>query len=546
MTSPSPTNIAYNGNVTTWWIPATNLSALTATGVVSTISIAPINGLKVITWETTNGTFNKTTGVWTIGTLTAGTTVWLKIVTEVVDIGLAPFTLTYVLSGTNIDPNNINNTGTQTLTSVVGAATAAAIDDPNQCNCVDVSTNDIACNVGITERRINVPSLTNIASYTWDVTTGKGKFIPSSPFIDSTFTYTIWCNTGSGFVQTSGPALVTIPAMFANVDPWNHSSDIVEYTELSPTDIAFIETIPKYTGITLANYCWRTLRNAADILVGAEAVECTGKQDTRHLYFCSESECDPTPPTCTSCPNNQLPADAIAYLTTLTGYTPELGDTVMVQFTDAYSYFTYEPLGWTRSGCSCVYKISQTAGNLIILDPIDNAPYLSAAIITDATDEKARVTGNDTTSGFLNGKLVAGTGISFTVTNPGANEALVIAASAAPSTNVQVADTPSINMGLIGTGTVPDPFIVSGVYNDGSPTPQYVAGSPGTTGEILADVSTLFGTPCAGSYTATYTLNGYSTDVYENVTLVGTVLTYDIKLGAPSGTHYINIQRVCS
>ena len=172
---------------------------------------------------------------------------------------------------------------------------------------------------------------------------------------------------------------------------------------------------------------------------------------------------------------------------------------------------------------------------------------ISFVQVVSSNDEKARVTGNDTTSGFLNGKLVAGTGISFTVTNPGANEALVIAASAAPSTNVQVADTPSINMGLIGTGTVPDPFIVSGVYNDGSPTPRYELGAPGSTGNTF-DVSLLFGMPCAGSYTASYQLNGFSIDVYNlaTISLVGTTLTYDVLSTAPSGTHYINIQRTCA
>jgi Domain of unknown function DUF11 len=544
MTSPSPTNIAYNGNITTWWIPATNLSALTATGVVSTLSILPINGLKVITWETANGTFNKTTGVWSIGTLAPGATVWLKLVTEVIDIGLAPFILTYVLSGTNIDPNNVNNTGTQTLTSVVGAAVAAAIDDPNQCNCVDVSVNDTPCNVGVTEWRLSVPSFTNIASYTWDVTTGKGKIIPTTPFANSTFTYTMWCNTGSGFVQTAGPATVTITAMFDSLTPWNHKSDIVEYSELSPTDIAFIETIPKYTAITLADYCWRTLRNASDVLVGAEAIECTGQQDTRHFYFCSEDTCDPTPPICPSCPGNQLPADAITYINGIANYTPEIGDTIMVQFVDSYAYYTYETLGWTRSGCGCVYKISKNAGNILALGT-DNAPYLSADIILDATDEKARVSSNDTTSGYLQGKLGAGAGIAMTVLNEGLNETLVISASAAPSSNVQVLDTCSVNMGITGTGTAPDPFIISANYNDGNPTPNIVSISAGVTG-ITVDVSTLWGDACAAGCTSTYTLITYPDNVYDNVTLIGTTLTYDILADAPSGTHPFIIERDCT
>jgi hypothetical protein len=47
------------------------------------------------------------------------------------------------------------------------------------------------------------------------------------------------------------------------------------------------------------------------------------------------------------------------------------------------------------------------------------------AIAAD-TDVKVLVSSNDTTGGFLNGKLVAGTGISFTENNNGSNETLTI------------------------------------------------------------------------------------------------------------------------
>jgi hypothetical protein len=47
----------------------------------------------------------------------------------------------------------------------------------------------------------------------------------------------------------------------------------------------------------------------------------------------------------------------------------------------------------------------------------------------DATDEKAKVSANDTTAGFLNGKLVAGTNVTFTENNDGGNETLTIAAA---------------------------------------------------------------------------------------------------------------------
>ena len=52
------------------------------------------------------------------------------------------------------------------------------------------------------------------------------------------------------------------------------------------------------------------------------------------------------------------------------------------------------------------------------------------AIVSD-TDVKVSVSANDTTPGFLNGKLVAGTNVSLTEGNDGGNETLTIAASGA-------------------------------------------------------------------------------------------------------------------
>lgn len=44
-------------------------------------------------------------------------------------------------------------------------------------------------------------------------------------------------------------------------------------------------------------------------------------------------------------------------------------------------------------------------------------------------DEKAKVSANDTTSGYLNGKLIAGTNITLTENDDGGNETLIIAAT---------------------------------------------------------------------------------------------------------------------
>jgi len=56
----------------------------------------------------------------------------------------------------------------------------------------------------------------------------------------------------------------------------------------------------------------------------------------------------------------------------------------------------------------------------------------------NATDELAKVSSNDTTAGYLNGKLVAGTGISLTENNNGGNETLTIANTAAGDTTYTV------------------------------------------------------------------------------------------------------------
>ena len=53
--------------------------------------------------------------------------------------------------------------------------------------------------------------------------------------------------------------------------------------------------------------------------------------------------------------------------------------------------------------------------------------------ITADTDVKTKVSANDTTAGFLNGKLVAGSNISFTEGSDGGNETLTIAATAGAS-----------------------------------------------------------------------------------------------------------------
>lgn len=96
---------------------------------------------------------------------------------------------------------------------------------------------------------------------------------------------------------------------------------------------------------------------------------------------------------------------------------------------------------------------------------------------------------------------------------------------------------------LTGTGAIDNPLSID------IPTTNHVFNntviSPGTTA-IAVDVSTLFSEPCADGCTPTYTLGGFSSLVYENVTLVGATLTYDVKADALSGNFPIIINRDCA
>lgn len=70
--------------------------------------------------------------------------------------------------------------------------------------------------------------------------------------------------------------------------------------------------------------------------------------------------------------------------------------------------------------------------NGTLSEPSAGVVRYTPAVGTD-TDEKAKVSSNDTTAGYLNGKLVAGSNITLTENNDGGNETLTIAASGSGS-----------------------------------------------------------------------------------------------------------------
>jgi len=485
-TSPSPANVGLNGNQTTWWIPARNLSTHTATNVIVTVTVSPSAGLAPVTYVADTGVFNFTTGKWNVGTLAAGTTKWLKIVTSVSDIGLAPFTVTSVISGDGVDPNNVNNTLVQTVTSVVTCATAGAVSDPNSCFCGDVSVNDTPCNYGTTEWILNPLSITNSVVYTWDNATGKYHFTPEDITQDITAQYTIWCDD----VEISGPATLTIPAIVDSIAPFDHTIDLVQYEDLSVEEIAILTA--QHPGLVIADYCWAIIKNGDGEVTSGFNIDCN-ESKARTFYACIEDECIVGDEAC-PCSNN-IPAAVEATLPE--GYTPNEGDIIFVQHPYARSVWRYsEGSGWVRDSCGCISEA---------------APLVSAAF-TGTNTKTLTLTFEDAstvTASFTDLQN------SFTLNH----------------------DTCGVSSGA---GTVEDPLVVN------VPVPEHYFPE-----EVLAlgdtyivNVSTLFTEVCSEGCIPTYTIGGYSTLAYEDVTLVGTTLTYTVKENA-IGNLQIIINREC-
>lgn len=86
----------------------------------------------------------------------------------------------------------------------------------------------------------------------------------------------------------------------------------------------------------------------------------------------------------------------------------------------------------------------------IIIQQDKNGDWITnGSEAASSVDEKVKVSSNDTTAGYLNGKLVAGSNITLTENNDGSNETLTIASSGESISGCVLSDTssPSISSG---------------------------------------------------------------------------------------------------
>ena len=101
----------YNGNTVHFTLTITNAGPDNATGVFVT-DLLPA-GLQFVSASADQGTYNATTGIWTIGNMTAGSTVTMIINALVTQPG--EFTNTAVVEGDQFDPHQSDNTASVTV-----------------------------------------------------------------------------------------------------------------------------------------------------------------------------------------------------------------------------------------------------------------------------------------------------------------------------------------------------------------------------------------------------------------------------------------------
>lgn len=142
-----------------------------------------------------------------------------------------------------------------------------------------------------------------------------------------------------------------------------------------------------------------------------------------------------------------------------------------------------------------------TAGTGISVNSTDPAnPIITNTSLN--TDEVAKVSSNDTTAGYLNGKLVAGSGIALTENNNGGNETLGIA--------VANLDASAITTGTVATARLGSGTANSTTYLAGDQTYKAavtsVNGSTGAVTVAAGDTTYTVTTADAENTTSTITL----------------------------------------
>lgn len=234
-----------NGDNITWVVTAANNGVHDDTNVLVT-DILPL-GTQFVSATPGKGTVSYNAGtrtlLWNIPKLLNGEQQKLIIVTKVIDVlavvplvendGEDGFINTITIGGDNDDGSILNNTYNQEVVLSTCPPQAGAVADPNACLCGNVASNDTLCSNGNSEIRVTPNSLVNLSNEFSVATNGSYNAMGSiiNPFIEASFTYSIWCQFGGSWVETSGPAMVTIPALLS--EPFVIDAENINFSGLN-------------------------------------------------------------------------------------------------------------------------------------------------------------------------------------------------------------------------------------------------------------------------------------------------------------------------
>lgn len=187
-------------------------------------------------------------------------------------------------------------------------------------------------------------------------------------------------------------------------------------------------------------------------------------------------------------------------------------------------------------GTTSLIDNSVTFGKLSISGAVTNdfLRYLPGGWVLSQTTP---ITGIDTTS------------IDFTVSGSEGHSITAVVKKSADTDNILTLESNGVKSKIVSGGSLSgDGNLATPIKTlTGKPAIYIKTGvhEPGELG-LTQDVSLLFSESCKAGTTASYGVVTYPDAVFQNVSLVGTALTYDIKTGAPrGGTHWIEISRDC-
>lgn len=188
------------------------------------------------------------------------------------------------------------------------------------------------------------------------------------------------------------------------------------------------------------------------------------------------------------------------------------------------------------------WRVRKDGSDMKLTDDNQSEVTLSTLAAGGGADEKAKVSSNDTTAGYLNGKLVAGSNVTLTENNDGANETLTIAASSQrDAITTHQTYTPAF---LTGGTNAESAFnnwlaVLDGEFKisiDG--TPYNISGIDFTGVASMADVATKIQTAIRAATSSTETVV-WSTNkfIISSVdTTSSSAITVTSTVDAPAGT----------